>query len=190
MSAIENRHIDCGRPQCAQDEAPALSGGGAQRLAGDDDAVAAVTLGLVERRVGRPDQARDVAFPALGRREADADGEQGSSAVRFHGLRRHGGAKRFGESDRFVARSAEHQHDELVAAVPAERKAAVARGAAQHVGEAPQSGVAEFVAEAVVHRLELVEIADQRGDGGAARRGRGRQTRRRLFETAAIEQAG
>ena len=56
-----------------------------------------------------------------------------------------------------LAREAVGHHDELVAA-QARHRIARARGAAQACGDLAQQGVADIVAEAVVHRLERVEV--------------------------------
>ena len=69
------------------------------------------------------------------------------------------------------------QHDELVAAEPGDR-VALARAGAEPRGDLDEQGVAEVVAEAVVHVLEAVEVEQQHADDRAAALRRGGSPRR------------
>ena len=70
------------------------------------------------------------------------------------------------------------EHDELVAAEPADR-VALAQDAGEPGGDAAQQLVAGGVAEGVVDVLEAVEVDEQRRRLDAVRGGRGRASARR-----------
>src|SRR6476469_2926500 len=141
-----------------------LSGAGAR--ARGDDAVLAAPLRLVERAVGGGDD------PVSGRRlregrDAEADGDVDPGAVgRKDRPLLQGDARALGEARGAVEVGARQDDRELLAA-PACRDVDLADRLAQRLGELDEYPVADRMSEAVVDRLEAVEVSEHEGDRAA-----------------------
>ncbi len=129
-----------------------------KRSAHADDAVAPGPLGGVEALVGEAGERGEVA-PILDRGDADTrrDGQPGSERVPalVPDALSDAGAAGGGR----VRLGGRHQDEELLAAA-ADRHVGPAQDVAEQRGDADEDAVADVMAEAVVDRLEAVEIDD------------------------------
>ncbi len=149
-------HLEVGRAAGGRQDTLAddLAGAGDQA-----HAVAPVTLGLIERRVGLGK--RRLEHEAARRRGGDAERDRHGAALdrgRADGL-----AQLLGDLAGERRAHAGEQHDELLAAEPVDRLERPQRGA-QAVGDLLEHGVADGVAVLVVDRLEAVDVADDERD--------------------------
>src|SRR3954447_9576981 len=130
------------------------------------DAVLARPLGVVERAVGgRHDRVTGRHFGEGG--DAQADGDVDVRPVRREDrplLERDPGA--LGQARRALQVGAGQDDGELLPA-PARRHVDLAHALAQRLRELDEDAVADWVAEAVVDRLEAVEISQYEGDRAA-----------------------
>jgi hypothetical protein len=121
----------------------------------------AAALGLVHRQVRVAEQIL-IRQPPVGGREADARADRERAAVdrdRLAQQREHA----LGRGRRLAGGRVRQQHGELVAAEPRDEIAGAQR-AAQAPRHLDEQRVARQVPEAVVDRLEVVEVDEQDGD--------------------------
>ena len=124
-----------------------------------DRPVPALTLGGVERGVGRRHQALTV---------TGVPGHGAHPRTHRHRDRGHvagnGGPQPFGNREGVDARAVGQQHDELVAAVPGGEVARL--GVADHrAGDLAEHGVTGLVADRVVHVLEVIDVEHDEREG-------------------------
>ena len=126
-----------------------------------DAAVLAAALGLVERRV-RPLEhgLGDVVAPELGEPAGDGDLDRPVAGVQPGAGHRDPHLVR--DLEPAVQRGADQQDRELLAAVAGD-EVGPAQPAPERLGDDPQGLVAGRVAEAVVDRLEVVDVEDRKG---------------------------
>ena len=131
------------------------------------EAARAAPLGAVHRGIGMAHQRHRVG--AVVRVDGDADAGTERDRVGADGRRRGERIEDLARDRRRVgsARDLRQQHDELVAAVPADR-VGFAHHRRQPLGRQAQHLVADGVAEVVVDLLEAVEIEEQQADPGRA----------------------
>ena len=144
----------------------------AQALVEDLHAPAAALLGAVGRGVGVADQ--HVGIGRAGRAERDPDARRQRRRAGLGGLL-HGRGDAPSERQRGALVDVLADDDELVAAEPRDGVGGP-HGGGHPAGERDQQRVAGGVAEEVVDALEVVEVDEQHGRGGArpARRARAR----------------
>ena len=115
---------------------------------------------------------------AGGDADADVDGERHRRVVELEGLAHHVEEALGDELRGDVRGAAVEQHDELVAAHPADR-VRPAQGARQPGRDRDEQPVAGAVAEGVVDVLEVVEVEEQQRARGVGGGGPGRASARR-----------
>ena len=128
---------------------------------------------------------------AVADRDADAGGdhERHRGAVEVERLAHHLEQPLGDELRAAVERGAVDQHDELVAAHPADR-VGLAQRARQPGRDCDEQPVAGVVAERVVDVLEVVEVDEQRGAGRAVAAVAGEQLLDAVHDQRAVRQAG
>ena len=157
-------------------------------------AVAAGLLGAVHRVVGVAQQRVGIGLVdrVHGGADARGDGDRAGADAEAvgHGDVAHDALDRVAA---FLQRGGAQQQHELIAAEPRHRIVAagpVAQRAAQALGQVDQQAVAGFVSEAVVDRLEVVEVevADRQQEAFALAGAHG--VAQQLREAGAVGQAG
>src|SRR5688572_4923462 len=131
------------------------------------DAVAPLGLGDVQRDVGASRDLVEQYIPALITRQAEAQRHGDILFIHAHVLVAQRGAQTLGRLPRLVHGGIWEQHQEFLAAIASEHFARVQRRAHCR-GETLQQLIAHGVAEAVIDRLEVVEVDepdDQRAPG-------------------------
>src|SRR4051794_10212991 len=154
-----------------------------------DDAVLPVAFRLVERAVGGGHQA--LADRGLGEgRDAEADRDVDARAVGREDrplLQRAPSA--LGETGGAVEVGA-WQHDRKLPPAPACRHVDLAHALAQRLGELDEHAIADRVAEAVVDRLEVVEVGEHERHRAAEALGAHQLAGERFLAVPSVREAG
>ena len=155
----------------------------------DLDAVAAARLGEIERLIGERDQSGEVLRRIDDHRHADARGRVqrlalDTAAATAKALRSRS-ATRYGVVDAGI-----RQHDHEFLATQAPDQIGLAQVRLRGPGEDLQHLVADRVTQAVVDRLEMIEVDQQHADRPVAPDLLRQQRLGVLQEGAAVEQAG
>src|SRR5262245_54540044 len=130
-----------------------------RRLAGVAHAVAALALGLIERLVGALHQVVKALHPGVRFGHADADGDPHGNAIPLEWRRLQPLPHLVGVPHRFLPRGLRQQQDELLSA-EAGQDVRASDVASADIGDMADDGVTCVMAEAVVDRLEQVDVED------------------------------
>lgn len=180
--------IDGGRQQ--RDELTSMVVGARQQRIKTTNAVSAICFGVVESEVGFTDYSFNFLSNFLaGEGDADADGYDRHiiwSLVVSNRKRLDFHSDLLGESHRDLGEGSRHDHDKLLATIPADHAIGRLYNRLQRIGDDSQTSVSFLMSVAIIEAFEKVDVDEEHGEVAAfvfqaAQHSSSRRSRARLL---------